>query len=72
MGAQLIDTIVNFMFGCRHRHLSRPMAEPSKPGARPSAAFVVCLDCGQRYSYDLDRMRMGKQVNTSAPRESTM
>jgi hypothetical protein len=58
----LIDSIINLVFRCRHRRLSRPITPPSKAGEPRSSAYVVCLECGKQFVYDLDRMRMGKAV----------
>ncbi len=63
----MIDAIVNLVFGCWHRRLSRPMAEPSQPGGRPSDGFVVCLDCGRRFAYDLREMKLGKRLADPPP-----
>jgi hypothetical protein len=58
----LIDTIINLLFRCRHRRLSRPITPSAKAGASRQSAYVVCLDCGKQFGYDLDRMRVGKAV----------
>jgi len=60
----LIDSILNLVFRCRHRRLSRPITPHVKAGALRASAYVVCLDCGKQFGYDLDRMRMGKAVKT--------
>ena len=34
------------------------MSPRSEPGAPAGEAFTVCLDCGKRIAYDLDKMRV--------------
>jgi len=60
-----------FSFGCRHSHMSVPF---SMDVARQHQAhldwveelpkgcthYVVCLDCGRRYGYDWDEMKVIK------------
>jgi len=60
-----------FSLGCRHTHLSVPFsmdvarqhqahldwAEELPPGC---SHYVVCLDCGLRYGYDWDAMKVIK------------
>lgn len=54
---------------CRHRHLSKPFALNSATSqdssdarwerANPRAEhYVVCLDCGKRFAYDWNAMRL--------------
>jgi hypothetical protein len=52
--------IFDILFGCPHRRLSRPLTT-TEPGGR--LTYVVCLDCGCRLSYDLQAMRVGKQLD---------
>lgn len=59
---RVIDNILNLVFRCRHRRLSSPMTPPAKPGKMREGAYVVCLDCGKQFVYDLQQMRMGKKV----------
>jgi len=58
----VIDNILNLLFRCRHRSLSRPISPSVKFGKPRRDAYVVCLDCGKQFGYDLVRMRMGKAV----------
>ena len=59
------DSLVNLLFRCAHRRLSRPVAPVHKAGEPPQASYVVCLDCGKKFSYDLKQMRMGKELKSS-------
>jgi hypothetical protein len=53
--------ILNRVVRCSHRHHSRPIT-PRGGGQ----SFAVCLDCGTRFAYDLNAMR----VETSVPGSS--
>ena len=61
----VIDNLINLLFRCRHRRLSRPIAPVSKPGKARQEPYVVCLDCGKQFGYDLQRMRMGKAIRST-------
>jgi hypothetical protein len=69
----MLDKLANLLFRCRHRHLSRPMAPARRPGAAAEAGksesggFVVCLDCGMRFSYDTRTLSMGKPIERQPP-----
>lgn len=56
----MIDTLANLLFRCWHRRLSRPMTPVQKSGAPEDRGFVICLDCGKKFSYDMSTMAMGK------------
>jgi hypothetical protein len=62
----VIDSIINLLFRCPHRRLTRPVTPVSKEGAPHGDTYVVCLDCGKQFSYDLKEMRIGKPLPTSA------
>jgi DNA-directed RNA polymerase subunit RPC12/RpoP len=62
---QVIDTLLNLLFRCRHRRLTRPVAPVTKAGQPHSQSYVVCLDCGKQFEYDLNEMRMGKAIDRS-------
>jgi hypothetical protein len=53
--------LFDLLFGCPHRRLSRPLTT-ADPGG-PRQTYVVCLDCGKRLAYDLETMRVGKQID---------
>ena len=61
----MIDTVLNLLFNCPHRHLTRPFTPISKNGAANSETYVVCLDCAKQFPYDLNTMRMGKAIEHS-------
>jgi len=61
----MIDTLLNLLFRCPHRRLTRPVAPITKSGQPHSQSYVVCLDCGKQFEYDLKEMRMGKAIDRS-------
>ena len=61
----MIDSVVNLLFRCSHRRLTRPVAPITKPGQPHSGSYVVCLDCGKQFQYDLNTMTMGKAIDRS-------
>jgi len=58
----MTSSLMDILFGCRHKSLSFPMT--SRPGSRRSAAasvtgtYVVCLDCGREFPYDWQEMKI--------------
>jgi len=48
----MMDTLLNLVFRCQHKRLSRPITPPR------SATYVVCLECGKQFDYDMKTMRM--------------
>lgn len=61
----MIDSLLNLLFRCAHRRLTRPVAPVTKAGQPHSQSYVVCLDCGKQFEYDLAEMRIGKAINHS-------
>ena len=61
----MIDNLLNLLFRCSHRRLTRPVAPITKAGQPHSQSYVVRLDCGKQFEYDLQEMRMGKAINHS-------
>ena len=60
----MIGKLFDLLFGCRHRHLSRPTTSMSSRGTPEGDAYVVCLDCGSRFAFDTREMRMGKMIRS--------
>ena len=58
----VLDTLANLLFRCRHRRISRPMTPSAQTKDPDRRTYVVCLDCGKRFAYDLVRMRAGKPI----------
>ena len=61
----MIDTVLNLLFRCSHRQLTRPVTPVSMAGVPRGETYVVCLDCGKQFSYDLEKMRIGKPIDRS-------
>jgi hypothetical protein len=61
----MIDTMLNLLFRCSHRRLTSPVTPVSKAGVPHGATYVVCLDCGKQFAYDLQQMRVGKHIEPS-------
>jgi hypothetical protein len=64
--AMTIGSILEHIFSCPHRRLTRPITPVSKPGEPAGETYVVCLDCGRQFAYDWDQMRVGKPIARSA------
>jgi DNA-directed RNA polymerase subunit RPC12/RpoP len=62
----MIDSVLNLLFRCPHKRLTRPVTPVSRDGKPHGDTYVVCLDCGKQFSYDLTEMRIGKGLPTSA------
>jgi len=61
----MVAAVLNLLFGCRHRRVTRPITPAHRPGTRPEGAYVACLDCGKTFQYDLQNMRVGGPVTVS-------
>jgi DNA-directed RNA polymerase subunit RPC12/RpoP len=62
-GLSVIDTVLNLLFRCSHRRLTRPVTPIVKTGMPQSQTYVVCLDCGKHFAYDVKEMRIGKMID---------
>src|SRR5579863_7441490 len=65
VSSDMIDSLLNLLFRCSHRRLTRPVASITKAGQPHSQSYVVCLDCGKQFEYDVIQMRMGKAIDRS-------
>jgi DNA-directed RNA polymerase subunit RPC12/RpoP len=63
----MIDTVLNLLFRCSHRRLTRPVTPVSIAGLPHGETYVVCLDCGKQFAYDMKQMRIGKPLPSSHP-----
>jgi hypothetical protein len=61
----MIDTVLNLLFNCLHRHLTRPFTPVHQAGIAHGETYVVCLDCAKQFAYDLSTMRIGKPIDHS-------
>lgn len=59
----MIDAILNLLFHCAHRHLTRPFTPRGEEGVPHGATYVVCLDCTKQFAYDWQEMRIGKAID---------
>jgi len=64
----MIDSLLNLLFRCSHKRLSRPVTPVTRPGQVPAETYVVCLDCGKQFSYDARNMRLGKRIDAGSKR----
>jgi len=62
----MIDSVLNLLFRCPHKRLTRPVTPISIDGKPHGDTYVVCLACGKQFSYDLKEMRIGKALPSSA------
>ncbi|MBS1853738.1 MAG: hypothetical protein JST11_00115 [Acidobacteria bacterium] len=61
------DTLLNLLFRCNHKRLSRPLTPVRRWDEPGGDTYVVCLDCGQQFAYDTKNMRLGRRVPRSSP-----
>jgi len=54
----VIDSLFNVFFRCGHRRTSFPRRPATPRGEQEGEMYVVCLDCGKRFPYDWERMRI--------------
>jgi hypothetical protein len=65
VGNIVFDTVLNLLFRCPHRHLTRPFTPLGEQGVPRGETYVVCLDCTKQFAYDLKQMQMGKAIDRS-------
>ena len=54
----MIDSVLNLLFRCSHRRLTRPVTPVSRAGVPQGPTYVVCLDCGHEFPYDWNAMKI--------------
>lgn len=61
------------LFGCSHRRCTFPITSTRKAGEASRAkgrgshdTYIVCLDCGQEFAYDWQRMKLGRRATNAA------
>ena len=62
----MIDSFCNLIFRCSHKRTSFPLRPPTRAGQPPGDMCVTCLDCGKRFYYDWELMRIGGPVEDVA------
>lgn len=60
----VIRTFFRFVFRCKHRKTTFPRKQMNSAD-REAGTYVVCLDCGKQFSYDWERMRIGRPLVVS-------
>lgn len=55
----MFASVLNRLFQCAHKHLTRPIAPVRIRGAPQGDSYVVCLDCGKRFAYDPTLWKIG-------------
>jgi hypothetical protein len=61
----LIGKMLEFLFGCHHRVITRPITPVYKHQSKPSCAYVTCLECGKQFHYDTKNMCVGTPLPLS-------
>ena len=65
----MLEKVLQLLFiACRHRRTSQPFSAGTAVATSPSAPwgpvgagashYVVCLECGTKFTYDWDQMRI--------------
>ncbi len=62
----MLDNIMNLLFGCRHRQITRPITAVHRPNTEAGETYVACLECGRRFHYDVNEMRIGTPMAMAA------
>lgn len=52
---KMFDGLISYFFGCRHKHYSWPITVDN-------TTYVVCSECGDKFSYDWEHMKRGARV----------
>jgi len=61
----MLGSLLNSLFGCSHDRTTFPITPRKKAtySLRRHGTYVVCLDCGQEFTYNWDEMRVGERVS---------
>jgi hypothetical protein len=51
------QALFNLLFGCRHRRTTLPITPSGRRDRQTAGTYVVCLDCGRQFGYDMTEMR---------------
>jgi hypothetical protein len=64
----MVTELLNMLFGCTHSRTTFPLTPSRKlrPGLGPHrhGTYVVCLDCGEEFTYDWAEMQQGGRIHT--------
>lgn len=71
--------VFEVLFGCWHRRCSFPLTIRGKlrriAAASVTGTYVVCLDCGQEFPYDwnkMKRVKVASSLQTDSPEPLTV
>jgi hypothetical protein len=60
------------MFGCSHKRCSFPITlrgnQRRSEAASETGTYVVCLDCGQEFAYDWNKMKLVDGQRAESPK----
>ena len=63
--------LFDMVFGCSHKRCSVPITVRGKlrrsPAASITGTYVVCLDCGQEFPYDWNKMKLVDAHDSQTP-----
>jgi hypothetical protein len=65
----------SYLWGCKHRNTSRPFTTRNKTGPggeqrNVSETYIVCLDCGKKFPYSLEEMKVLRDKPASEDEEA--
>jgi hypothetical protein len=63
----MVGKVIDLLFGCRHRLVTRPITPVRRCGNPPGDTYVSCLECGRQFHYDTRDMRVGTPMPTPRP-----
>ncbi len=63
----MIRAMLSALVACRHRRLTRPITPVHRPGTPAQESYVSCLDCGQRFAYDVENLRIAPPRTATRP-----
>lgn len=61
----MIGKMLDLVFGCHHRLITRPITPVHRHDTQPSYTYVACLECGKQFYYDTRNMRVGTPIPAS-------
>jgi hypothetical protein len=73
----MLESLLNFLFGCSHPRTTFPLTPTRKSSGHPIVGaarlgtYVVCLECGKELAYNWDEMRTVGPVTPRQPAAQT-
>jgi hypothetical protein len=62
----MIGRLFNILFGCRHRNTALPITMLGGQHCKP---YVVCLDCGAEFSFNVEKSCRGERIDRAYLRD---